>query len=299
MASDNLLLRPDIFAGRRFLVTGGATGLGREMAEALAVLGATVHICGRRGPVAEATAKTLSEKHGATVIAHACDIREPEQITAMLDAIWAEGSLDGLVNNAAGNFIARTEDLSIRGFDAIANTVFRGTFYTTLECGKRWIAEKRPAAVVSIIVSWVFNSGPFVVPSAMSKAGVAAMTKSLAVEWARHGIRLNAIAPGTFPTEGAMARLSPEMAAEEKKEALAKNPMHRFGEMHELANLCATLLAPGMEYLTGQAISIDGGEWLATGSNFYELETWSDQQWEDVRAMIKATTAKDKEQRTT
>lgn len=299
MAADNLMFRPKLFAGQRLLVTGGGTGLGREMAEAFVALGARVYINGRRGAVVEATAQELADKHGGVVTGLACDIRDPDQITAMLDKIWQDGPLDGLVNNAAGNFISRTEDLSVRGLDAIANIVFRGTFYTTLDVGKRWIKDGRKGSVLSIIVSWVFNAGPFVVPSAMSKAGVAAMTRSLAVEWARHGIRLNAIAPGSFPTKGASERLAPGETEALLAQSLAKNPMHRAGVMSELANLACFLMAPGADYLTGQLMAIDGGEWLATGGNFFELEAWSDGQWEAARAAIKAATARDKADRTT
>ena len=209
-SADDLMFKPGLMTGERILITGGGTGLGKVMAEALLMLGAEVYICGRRGGVVEATAKELMDAHGGKCVGLACDIRVPEAIAEMLDIIWADGgALSGLVNNAAGNFISRTQDLSPRGFDAIANIVFRGSFFVTLDCGKRWIAEGRRASVISILTTWIWNGGPFTVPSAMSKAGIATMAQSLAVEWGSYGIRFNNIAPGPFPTEGMSARLNP------------------------------------------------------------------------------------------
>ncbi|MGH6958678.1 MAG: SDR family NAD(P)-dependent oxidoreductase, partial [Caulobacteraceae bacterium] len=198
MTPDDLMFKPGSMKGQRILVTGGGTGLGKVMAEALLMLGAEVYICGRRGGVLEETAKELTGAHGGKVVPVACDIRVPEAIHDMMDRVWADGPLTGLINNAAGNFISRTEDLSTRGFDAVANIVFRGSFFVTLDAGKRWIAEKRKASVISILTTWVWSGGPFTVPSAMSKAGLNVMTQSLAVEWAPKGIRFNAIAPGPF-----------------------------------------------------------------------------------------------------
>src|SRR5690606_21145731 len=187
-----------------------------------------------------------------------CDIRVPEAIDEMLDRIWADGgALTGLVNNAAGNFISRTEDLSPRGFDAIANIVFRGSFFVTLGCGKRWLAEGKKASVVSILTTWIWNGGPFTVPSAMSKAGINIMGQSLAVEWGGRGIRFNSIAPGPFPTEGMSARLNPTATQDMSETARPGNPMGRVGEMRELANLAVYLLHPLSEYVNGQTIAID------------------------------------------
>jgi NAD(P)-dependent dehydrogenase (short-subunit alcohol dehydrogenase family) len=203
MQLTDLMYRPGLMSGERILVTGGGTGLGKEMAEAFLLLGARVYIIGRRGGVLQQTADALNAAHadasGGYVSGLACDIRAAEAISDTLDQVWADGgALTGLVNNAAGNFISRTEDLSPRGFDAIANIVFRGSFFMTLDCGKRWIAEGVKASVLSILTTWVWNGGPFTVPSAMSKAGLNAMTQSLAVEWGGK-VRLNAIAPGPFP----------------------------------------------------------------------------------------------------
>ncbi|HEY6241890.1 MAG TPA: SDR family oxidoreductase [Burkholderiales bacterium] len=290
------MFRKDLLKGKRILVTGGGTGLGREMAAKYLELGADLFICGRRKETLEKTAGELTAKDGGSVKCYAVDIRDAAAVDAMVQAIWDDGGpLSGLVNNAAGNFISRTEDLSSRGFDAIANTVFHGTFYMTHAVGKRWIAGGHKGAVVSIVVTWVWTGSPFVVPSAMSKAGVQVMTQSLAVEWGRYGIRLNAIAPGIFPTEGAGKRLAP--GRDTGSDNAAVNPMRRSGEMHELQNLAAFLMADGCEWLTGQTIAIDGGGWLANGGSFTELASWSDADWQKAREAIKAQNEKDKRER--
>ena len=295
---DDLMYRPGLMSGERILITGGGTGLGKVMAEACLMLGAEVYICGRRGAVLDGTARELMAAHGGKVVGIPCDIRVPEAIKDMIDTVWADGgALTGLVNNAAGNFISRTEDLSPHGFDAIANIVFRGSFFVTLECGKRWIAEGRKASVVSILTTWVWNGGPFTVPSAMSKAGLNVMTQSLAVEWGPKGIRFNAIAPGPFPTEGMSARLNPGQQ-QNAYENMSGNPMNRVGEMAELANLAVYLLSRGSEYVNGQTIAIDGGQYNASGGNFSRLSEWGDDQWQAVKDMIKSTNDKDRAQRT-
>lgn len=296
MDTSKLMYRPELLTGQRILVTGGGTGLGKEMAEAFAHLGAEVVICGRRGGVLEETAAEIMGRTGGKVIPVSCDIRVPEAVSEMVDRAFADGPLTGLVNNAAGNFISRTEDLSPRGFDAIANIVFRGSFFVTQEIGKRWIAGGQKGSVVSILTTWVWNGSPFTVPSAMSKAGLNAMTQSLAVEWGRYGLRFNAIAPGPFPTKGAWERLSPTGGLGEGA-SNRSNPMGRVGEMHELANLAVFLLAPGAEYVNGQTIAIDGAAYQATGGNFYGLTQWSDEQWAMAREAIQAANAKDKAQR--
>src|SRR5438874_8217039 len=284
-----------LFRGKRILVTGGGTGLGKGMAEKFLALGAEVIICGRRKSVCEETAAELMEKHGGKVESYGIDIRDAAAVDAMVEDIFARGPLTDLVNNAAGNFISRTEDLSPRGFDAIANIVMHGTFYVTHAVGKRWIAGGHKGSVVSIVVTWVWTGSPFVVPSAMSKAGVHVMTQSLAVEWGRYGIRLNAIAPGIFPTEGAGKRLAPGRDA--GRDAAAVNPMRRAGKMEELQNLAAFLMADGCEFLTGQTIAVDGAACLVNGGSFNELFAWTDADWEKARAAIKAQNEKDKQQR--
>ena len=294
----DLMFRDGLMKGERILITGGGTGLGKVMAEACLMLGAEVYICGRRGGVIEAAAKDLSDAHGGKCVGIACDIRVPEAIADLIDTIWADGgALTGLVNNAAGNFISRTEDLSARGFDAISNIVFRGSFFVTLECGKRWLAEGKHASVLSILTTWVWNGGPFTVPSAMSKAGLNVMTQSLAVEWGNRGIRFNAIAPGPFPTEGMTARLNPSAVGAETKPADPGIPLGRNGEMRELANLAVYLLSPMSAYVNGQTIAIDGGSHLQ-GGGFSRLASWGDAEWEAARNAIRATNEQDRAKRT-
>jgi NAD(P)-dependent dehydrogenase (short-subunit alcohol dehydrogenase family) len=235
-------------------------------------------------------------RHGGRVRTHAVDIRDAQAVDAMVQRIWDEaGPLTGLVNNAAGNFISPTKDLTPNGFNAIANIVFHGSFYVTHAVGKRWIAGGHKGSVVSILVTWVWTGSPYVVPSAMSKAGLHVMTKSLAVEWGRYGIRLNAIAPGAFPTEGAAKRLRPDGKLED---ASAGNPMRRVGQMHELQNLATFLMADGCEWLNGETIAVDGGGCLANGASFTELDSLSDADWERMRAMIRAQNEKDRAGRT-
>lgn len=302
MDVSKLMFRDGLMKGERILVTGGGTGLGREMAEGFLKLGAEVYICGRRQGKLDETAQELNDAHsqssGGSVKAIACDIRDAEAINAMIDQIWQDGPLTGLVNNAAGNFISRTEDLSVNGFNAIADIVFRGTFYVTHNVGKRIIAEKGRCNVLSILTTWVWNGSAFVVPSAMSKSAINTMTQSLAVEWGRYNMRFNAIAPGLFPTKGMSARLSP--GGQGGNSRMEAHPMGRHGEMHELANLAVFLMGPGAEYVNGQTIAIDGAGYQATGGTFWTtLQALGDEEWEQMRAMIKGTNAKDKSERTT
>ena len=284
-----------LFEGQRILVTGGGTGLGKAMAERFLGLGAEIFICGRRKGVCEETAAELMRRHGGKVTAFGVDIRDAKAVDAMVEEIFASGPLTGLVNNAAGNFIARTEDLSPRGFDAIANTVMHGTFYVTHAVGRRWIAGGHRGSILSILTTWIWNGGPFTVPSAMSKAAVHAMTMSLASEWGRYGIRLNAIAPGEIPTEGMNKRLTPASAPGERTAKI--NPMGRVGTIEELQNLAVFLMSDGCDWLTGQTISMDGGQALATGGNFFDLRNWNDEDWQRARDSIKAQDAKDRADR--
>ena len=293
------MFKDGILEGKRILITGGGTGLGKEIAAKYLQLGAEIWIAGRRGPVLESCSQELVSKYGGTVRTHAVDIRDAAAVDAMAQRIWDEsGPLTGLVNNAAGNFISPTQSLTTNGFNAIANIVFHGTFYVTQAVGKRWIEGKHKGSVVSILVTWVHTGSPYVVPSAMSKAGLHVMTKSLAVEWGRFGIRLNAIAPGPFPTEGAAKRLRPGAGGFE--DTTHMNPMRRIGRMEELQNLAAFLMADGCEWLTGETIAVDGGGYLATGSGgyFLQLDKMSDADWEKARAMIKAQNDKDRAGRT-
>jgi len=300
------MFQADLMKGQRFLVTGGGTGLGRAMAEGFLALGADVAICGRRQGVCDETAAVWRERFPeARVDTFGVDIRVAQAVDEMAESLFASGGLTGLVNNAAGNFIAPTESLSARAFDAIANIVFHGSFYVTHAVGRRWVEQAKTGqwkagqpyrSVMSIITTWVDNGSPYVVPSAMSKAGIDVMTKSLAVEWAKYGVRLNAVGPGEIPTEGMSKRLNPgeEPGARSKE----RNPMARPGTFAELQHLATFLMAPGQcDWLTGQSIMMDGGSALATGGNFYELRTWSDAQWKDARDRIEAQNAKDRAQR--
>jgi len=286
------MFQDGLLKGKNILITGGGTGLGKEIAGKYLQLGANVWIAGRRGGVLEATAKELMAQHGGSVRTHAVDIRDFAAVDAMVQRIWDDsGPLTGLVNNAAGNFISPTKDLTPNGFNAIANIVFHGSFYVTHAVGKRWIEGGHKGSVISILVTWVWTGSPYVVPSAMSKAGLHIMTKSLAVEWGKHGIRLNAIAPGPFPTEGATKRLRP---GADFGDSTKVNPMRRIGHMSELQNLAAFLMADGCEWLTGETIAIDGAGYLATGAYFTELDKMSDADWQRARELIKAQNDKDR-----
>ncbi len=286
------MFQDGLLKGKNILITGGGTGLGKEIAEKYLQLGADLWIAGRRGGVLDATATELTAKHGGKVRTHAVDIRDYAAVDAMAQRIWEEsGPLTGLVNNAAGNFISPTKDLTPNGFNAIANIVFHGSFYVTHSVGKRWIEGGTKGSVISILVTWVWTGSPYVVPSAMSKAGLHIMTKSLAVEWGKHGIRLNAIAPGPFPTEGATKRLRP---GADFGESTKVNPMRRIGKMSELQNLATFLMADGCEWLSGETIAIDGAGYLATGAYFTELDKMSDADWHKARELIKAQNDKDR-----
>jgi NAD(P)-dependent dehydrogenase (short-subunit alcohol dehydrogenase family) len=289
------MFKDGLFSGKRILVTGGGTGLGKAMSERFLALGAEIFICGRRKQVCEDTAQALMKAHGGKVHAFGVDIRDAAAVDAMVEEIFAGGALTGIVNNAAGNFISRTQDLSPRGFDAIANIVMHGTFYVTHAVGRRWIAGNHRGSVLSIAVTWVRNGGPFVVPSAMSKAAIHAMTMSLATEWGPYGIRLNAIAPGEIPTEGMSKRLNP--GEDPGARSARVNPMGRPGRMEELQNLATFLMSDGCDWLNGELIAMDGGQALATGGNFYALREWSDAQWQAARDSIKALNERDRAQR--
>ena len=288
------MFKKDLLKNKRILVTGGGTGLGKEMASHYAEHGAELYICGRRLNVLEETANELKEKFNAKVHFETLDIRASKDVDDYIERIFEEGPLDGLVNNAAGNFISPTKDLSHKGFDAIANIVFHGTFYITHSVGRRWIESSHKGSIISILTTWVWTGSPYVVPSAMSKSGLNAMTQSLAAEWGKYNIKVNAIAPGPFPTKGAWDRLNP---GGNDEGSMGSVPLGRVGEMVELQNLATFLMADGCDYLTGQTIGIDGAQYLTGGGTFSALDKLSDEDWEQMRAMIRSSNNKDKADR--
>jgi len=279
------MFRNDLLGNKRILITGGGTGLGKAMAHRFLQLGATVYICGRREEVLEQTAAELSAQ--GTIHALPCDVRNREAVEAMFDAIWKAGPLDVLVNNAAGNFIARTEELSPRAFESVIGIVLLGTLHATLACGRRWLKTSHPGNVLSISTTYAPVGSAYVVPSAISKAGVEALTRSLAVEWGNRGIRMNAIAPGPIPTQGAFSRLMPRPEMEAL--ALDRSPMHRFGTKEELANLAAFLISDGSSYVNGEVVRMDGGEFLQGAGEFSTLgRALSEKDWESLKPRKKS-----------
>jgi NAD(P)-dependent dehydrogenase (short-subunit alcohol dehydrogenase family) len=289
-------MAPDALAGKSVLVTGGGTGLGKEIGKGLAGKGAVVHLCGRRGTVLEAAAEEILAQ-GGSAHWHSCDLRDHQQVDKMFERIWAQGALTGVVNNAAANFITPTKDLSPGGFRAVTSTVMDGSFHVTLAAGKRWIAERRPGAIVSNLVTWIWTGSAFVVPSAMAKAALHAMTMSLAVEWGPYGIRLNATAPGPFPTESAWEKLNPIVETRSSATSFDSVPLRRFGQIGELQALVAFLLSDACPYLTGQTIAVDGAQHLAGPGTFADLTRLTDEQWRSAKDAIRQSTERNRASR--
>jgi NAD(P)-dependent dehydrogenase (short-subunit alcohol dehydrogenase family) len=276
------MFQKDLLQGKRVLITGGGTGLGKASAQRFMELGAAVYICGRRQDVLAATARELREHTGGKIHTHPCDVRDAAAVDEMIGTIWAEGPLDALMNNAAGNFLARTEDLSLAAFQSVIGIVMMGTLHTTMACGRRWLAEQHKGVVLNITTTYTTTGSAYVVPSAVAKAGVQALTRSLAVEWGDRDIRMNAIAPGPIPTEGAFSRLlpRPELEAEAKK----RNPLGRFGTTEEFANLAAFLISDGSGYINGEVVTMDGGEWLQGAGEFTALgRELTEKEWEMMK----------------
>lgn len=277
------MFQNNLLAGKRILVTGGATGLGKSMGKRFVELGAALYICGRREEVlAQAADELRSATTAAQVKTFSCDVRDKDRVEAMIEEFWKDGPLDILVNNAAGNFISRTEDLSMGAFEAVIGIVLMGTIHCTMACGKRWIKAGHSANVLNITTTYAESGSPYVVPSAVAKAGVLNMTRSLAVEWGKHGIRFNAIAPGPIPTEGAFSRLMPVKSLEDM--AKKRNPLGRFGTHEELADLAAFLISDHAGYINGEQIVMDGGEWLQGAAEFSHLgEFMTPEMWEAIK----------------
>ncbi|HUH19979.1 SDR family oxidoreductase [Albibacterium sp.] len=281
--------RDDALKGKTFVITGGGTGLGRAMGTYFLKLGANLVITSRKFDVLEATAKELEKETGGKVLAIACDVRNYEEVENLLkESIARFGEINGLVNNAAGNFISPTERLSANAFSSIIDIVLKGTVNCTLAFGKHWIAAKQAASVLNIVTTYAFTGSGYVVPSAAAKGGVISLTKSLAVEWGKYGIRHNAIAPGPFPTKGAWERLLPGDLAE-KFDFKKRVPLNRVGDHQELANLAAFLLSDFSGYINGEIITIDGGEWLQGAGQFNDLKEIPDKMWDSLEEQIRKT----------
>lgn len=272
------MYQKEMLAGKNILITGGGTGIGKSIARRAAELGAHVFIVSRKEDVLKSTCTELNTGLERELVQYrVCDISNPQMVSDVVSELFAQHDIDVLLNNAAGNFIAKSEGLSARAFDAVSKIVYNGTAYVTLECGKRWLAAGKKANVLSIVTTYAWTGSAYVLPSAMAKAGVLAMTRSLAVEWGKKGIRFNAIAPGPFPTQGAWERLIPN----EKlgNEFVTRNPMGRPGKHEELANLAVYLMSNHSEFINGEVVTIDGGEWLQGAGEFNFLEAMTEDEW--------------------
>ncbi|AGA78678.1 SDR family oxidoreductase [Echinicola vietnamensis] len=282
------MLKSDALKGKNILITGGGTGLGRSMGKYFLELGANLVITSRKLDVLQHTAKELMAEVGrGKVIPLACDVRDVDQVEGMFEeAVMQLGQIDVVVNNAAGNFISPTERLSANAFHTVIDIVLKGSVNMTMTAGKHWIDKKQPGTFLNVVTTYAWTGSGYVVPSATAKAGVLAMTRSLAVEWAKYGLRFNAIAPGPFPTEGAWSRLLPgELAAQ--FDPAKRIPLKRVGEHQELANLAAYLVSDFSAYVNGEVMTIDGGEWLKGAGQFSHLEQIPEKLWDQMEAMRK------------
>jgi NAD(P)-dependent dehydrogenase (short-subunit alcohol dehydrogenase family) len=281
------MLRDGALEGQTFLITGGGTGLGRAMGEYFLTLGANLVITSRKLEVLEKTAREMEAKSGGKVLPLSCDVREMEQVEKMWQQANEEfGRIDGVLNNAAGNFISPTEMLSTNAFNTVVDIVQKGTTNMTLTAGKYWIEKSQPGTFLNIVTTYAWTGSGYVVPSAVAKAGVLALTRSLAVEWAKYKIRSNAIAPGPFPTEGAWSRLLPGELVK-KFDPAKKVPVGRVGEHQELANLAAYLMSDYAAFVNGEVVTIDGGEWLKGAGEFSHLDQIPEEMWKQLAASRK------------
>lgn len=286
------MLQQDALKGKTIIVTGGGTGLGKSMGSYFSELGANLVITSRKMEVLEETAKEITDKSGNTVHCVACDVREYEHVERVINEAKEKfGQVDVLLNNAAGNFISPTERLSHRAFDTVVDIVLKGSYNFTLAMGKDWIDSKKPGTILNIVTTYAWTGSGYVVPSACAKSGVLAMTRSLAVEWAKYGIRSNAIAPGPFPTEGAWSRLLPGNL-KKKYDPAAKVPVGRVGDHQELANLAAYLVSDYSAYVNGEVITIDGGEWLKGAGEFNNLDAIPEELWDAMEMGRKKDSSK-------
>lgn len=276
------MLKEDALKGKTIIITGGGTGLGKSMGKYMLELGANLVITSRKQDILKKTADELSKETGGNVLPIACDVRKYEEIQHVISKAELEfGRIDGVLNNAAGNFISPTERLSHRAFDIVVDIVLKGTYYFTLAAGKNWISKNQSGTFLNIVTTYAWTGSGYVVPSACGKAGVLALTRSLAVEWAKYNIRSNAIAPGPFPTEGAWSRLLPGELVK-KFDPAERIPIKRVGEHIELANLAAYLMSDFSAYINGEVITIDGGEWLRNGGEFSHLEQIPEDMWDEL-----------------
>jgi NAD(P)-dependent dehydrogenase (short-subunit alcohol dehydrogenase family) len=288
MAYTDGMLKEGALKGKTILITGGGTGLGKSMSKYFLQLGANVVITSRKLEVLQKTAEELMKETGGQVLAVQCDVRNYAEIeNALAETLKKFGSVDTLINNAAGNFISPTERLSNRAFDTVVDIVLRGSYNCTLALGKHWIKEKQTdKTILNIVTTYAWTGSAYVVPSACAKAGVLAMTRSLAVEWAKYGIRTNAIAPGPFPTKGAWDRLVPG-EFREKMDLKNRVPLKRAGEHQELCNLAGYLISDYSAYVNGEVVTIDGGEWLQGAGEFNMFEAVTAEQWDLIEKMVR------------
>ena len=286
-AETGLMLKENALINKHVVITGGGTGLGKSMAEVFLKLGAKVMITSRKEDVLKATCIELTEKTGGNIIYAVCDVRKMDEVEKAMDKAWNEfGFVNVWLNNAAGNFISPTERLSHKAFDTIVDIVLKGTYNCTLHAGKKWIKEKQMGCFLNIVTTYAWTGSGYVVPSACAKAGVLALTRSLAVEWAKYGIRSNAIAPGPFPTQGAWSRLFPGELSK-KIDPLDRIPLKRFGEHAELANLAAYLISDFSSYVNGEVVTIDGGEWLQGAGEFSNLRHVPEPMWDEIEKVVR------------